>query len=106
MTKQLEEERIYFSFQLSGYSVSPREVRAEIQGRNLEAEAEAEAIDECCLLAFSPGLAQPACLYNLSRGATTYSELNPSCYLQENKSRKCPTGLVLGIIFMKFSLLK
>lgn len=79
--KQLEEERIYFSCQLSGDSVSPREVRAEVHGSNPEAEAKAEATDECCLLAFSPWLAQPACLYNLPRGATTHSELDPPLYL-------------------------
>lgn len=83
--KQFEEDRIYFNFQLSGDSVSPREVRAETQGRNLEAEAEAEATDECCLLAFSPWLAQPACLYNLPRGATIHSELNPPPYLSSVK---------------------
>lgn len=91
--KQLEEERIYFSFQLSGDSVSPREVRAEVQGRNLEAEAEAEATDECCLLTFSPRLAQLACLHNLARGATTQSELNHPPYLPSVKKMPHSLGL-------------
>jgi len=60
--KQLgEEERK--GFQLMGCSSSFREVRKEPkQGRDLEAGAEAEAMEGCCLLACFPWLAQPAFL--------------------------------------------
>lgn len=37
---------------------------AEAKGRNLEAGTEAEAMEECCRLAFSLGLAQSALLCN------------------------------------------
>lgn len=42
------------------YSSTLKEVRAERQGKHMEAGAEAEAMKECCLLAFSPLLTQPA----------------------------------------------
>jgi hypothetical protein len=38
-------------------------IRAGKQSRNLEVGTEAKAVDECCLLACSPWLAQPAFLY-------------------------------------------
>lgn len=42
-----------------------KEVRAEIQGRDLVARSEIEAMKEHCLLANSPWLTQPALLYSL-----------------------------------------
>lgn len=38
----------------------PEDKNSLTQGRNLEAGAEAEAMEECCLLACSPWSAQPA----------------------------------------------
>jgi hypothetical protein len=38
------------------HSPSSSKARAGVQGRNLEAGAEAEAMEEHCLLAYSPGL--------------------------------------------------
>jgi hypothetical protein len=49
-------EMVCFISQLSDQTLSLREVRAESQGRNLEVEAEAEVIEECSLLAYSPSL--------------------------------------------------
>ena len=49
--KQLGEERVCFSSWLS-----LREVKARTQGRNMKARTEAEAIEECGLLARSYGL--------------------------------------------------
>jgi hypothetical protein len=47
------EEKGYFSFQYPGHTPLLKEVRAETQGRNLEAETGVEAMEECCLLACS-----------------------------------------------------
>lgn len=44
--KHFGEERVYFSSVLSGHRPSLREVRARSQGRNLEAETKAEAMEE------------------------------------------------------------
>jgi hypothetical protein len=49
--------RIYFSSQLSGHTPLLIKVSIGTQGRNLEAGAEAEAMEECCLLACSVLLA-------------------------------------------------
>lgn len=46
------------------YSPSWREVRVEIQGRNLEADSNADTTDGCRLLTCSSWLAQPAFLCN------------------------------------------
>ena len=51
--KQLREERVYFSLQLPSQTLSLREIGARTQGRNLEAEADAETMEECCLLVSS-----------------------------------------------------
>lgn len=54
--KQLEEERVslglHFSIRKSGQELK--------QGRNLKAGTDVEAMEECCLLACSSWLAQPA----------------------------------------------
>lgn len=49
--KQLVGERIYFTFQ--PFNLLSREVRG-MQGRTLEAGTDAEAVEECSLLALSP----------------------------------------------------
>jgi hypothetical protein len=46
-------------FQLKASNHEGRSGKELIQGWNLEAEADAEAMEECCLLACSPQLAQP-----------------------------------------------
>lgn len=48
------EERVYFSLHFQVRLLPTKEVRTGTQGRDLEAETEAEAMEECCLLAFSP----------------------------------------------------
>ena len=55
--KQCGEKRIYYTLQLSGHTPSPREASAGTQGRNLDAETEAEAKGGCCLQACSPWVA-------------------------------------------------
>ena len=45
------------------HSPNMREARTGAPGRKLEAETEAEPIEECCLLACSPWLVGPAFLY-------------------------------------------
>jgi hypothetical protein len=60
--KQFGEERVYFSLQFSDHSPLEKEVKANTQGRTMEAGIEAEAMEECCLLTQSPWLAQPAFL--------------------------------------------
>lgn len=59
--KQFGEERVYFRLQHSAHSLI---VRARAEGRDLETEIEAKAMEECCLLAFSSWLAQSATFYN------------------------------------------
>lgn len=46
--------------QLSNHTPSLQGVRGRIQGRNQEAETEAEAMELCCLLACSSGFAHLA----------------------------------------------
>ena len=50
---------------ISSYSLQCiiQRIRAGTQVRNLEAEANAEAMEECCLLAYFTWLVQPAFLY-------------------------------------------
>jgi len=48
--KQLGEEVVCFSLQFSSHTPSLREVRAGTQGRNLEARAEGEGMDQHCFL--------------------------------------------------------
>jgi len=50
---QLIEENIYFVLQCSNHSLSLREGSVGTQCRNLEVGADAEAMDECSLLACS-----------------------------------------------------
>jgi hypothetical protein len=45
MTKNNSGEEVYFTVELSGHTLSLREVRAETQGRNLKAETEAEGAE-------------------------------------------------------------
>ena len=57
--KQLGEERVYFTHH--SYNSPTKAVRVEThKGRNLEAGADAEAMEGCCLLPCFPWLAQPA----------------------------------------------
>lgn len=66
--KQFGKERVYLSLQLS------------TQGRNLEIDTEAEAMEECCLLVSSLWLFQFALLYTpgpLDQGSTSHSNLGP-----------------------------
>ena len=51
-----------FGFQVIHLSL--REAKAGDQGRDMEAGAEADPMEECCLLAYSLWLAQLAFLYN------------------------------------------
>lgn len=55
--KQCGKKIIYFTLQLSGHTPSPKEASAGTQGRNLDAETEAEAKGGCCLQACSPWVA-------------------------------------------------
>jgi len=66
--------------QLTACSPSSVEVRAGAQGKNLEAGTDAETREECCLLACSSWLAQPAFLCNPeppAQNGTAYSGLGP-----------------------------
>ena len=58
--KHHEKERPISCYSL--LSIIRKEVRAEAQGRNLEAGADAEAMEGCCLLACFPWFAQLAFL--------------------------------------------
>lgn len=60
--KQLVEEKVYFSLQLSAHTPSQREARVGIQGRCPDPGVDAETTEECCFLACSLWLAQPAFL--------------------------------------------
>ena len=65
---------------------------------NLEAGTEAEATEECCLLACSPSLSQPG-FFNtaqdhLLRGGTLHTELGPPTSITNQE--KCPTHLPTG----------
>ena len=57
--------------------------------RNMEVGADAETLEEYCLLAFFPWLAQPT---NLPRDGTIHSRLGPptSISCQENSLQTCP----------------
>lgn len=46
------EEEMFIWFICDGHSLSLREAKAENQGRNMESGAEAEVIEDCCLLAY------------------------------------------------------
>lgn len=62
---------------ISAHSPSLREVRT---GSDLQAETEAEAMEECGLLTYFPRLSQPAFLFNrdpLPRGAPPHSGSGP-----------------------------
>lgn len=70
---QLGEERTVHHGRKSGQEFK--------QCRDLEPEAETQAIGECCLLTCSSLLAYPVFLWNpghLPRGSTTYSDLGHS----------------------------
>lgn len=74
--RQLGEERVCFSLQFSGHTLSQRENRAGTQGRNLKVGAEAETMEKYCLLACSPWLVQTVALQHpghLLRSDTTHS---------------------------------
>lgn len=60
--EQLGEERVYLTSGLSGSSSG--EPEQESKGRNLEAVAEVEAMEEVVLLACSPRLVPFAFLYS------------------------------------------
>jgi hypothetical protein len=57
--KQLQEERVNFSWQFSGHTLSPRGARARIQGRKREAGTEAEVSNACYLLTQPSVFSQP-----------------------------------------------
>jgi hypothetical protein len=57
MTKATLEERVYLA-----YTSASLFIIGQSQDWNLEAGADAEAIEGCCILACSPWLAQPALL--------------------------------------------
>jgi hypothetical protein len=62
------------------------------QGRNLEARADAEAMERCCFLACSPWLAQLAFLLS--------SEVTPP-FLYQSLIRKMPNRLLYSPILRK-----
>jgi hypothetical protein len=54
--KQVGEERVYSVYTSTLLFITKRKSRQELtQGRNLEAGADAEAMEGCCLLACFPG---------------------------------------------------
>lgn len=55
---------LFLFFHLTTCSLSFREARKGTQGRNLEARIEAEVMEQCCSLACSSWLAQPAFLWH------------------------------------------
>jgi hypothetical protein len=58
MTKRNLGKKVFISVYISLLQLDIKEVWA----RNLESDADAEAVEECCLLACSSWLAQPALL--------------------------------------------
>lgn len=46
------------------HSASLRQARIGTEGRNLDTRTEADPVEECCLLTYTPWLAQPTSLYN------------------------------------------
>lgn len=56
-------------FYLTACSPSWRQIKARTPDRNLEARAEAEATEECCLLTSSPWTAQSSFSFNLGPSA-------------------------------------
>jgi hypothetical protein len=58
--KQPAEKRVYFTHRSIEQLIRRRIELIGLIVRNLEAEADAEAMEGCCLLACSPWLAQPA----------------------------------------------
>lgn len=91
---QLKEEKVYLA------SKSQPTVKGS-QGRNVEAEAEAETTEECYLLVCYPWLARPTFLCTLgphAHGGTTLSGLQPSYTNYQSKKRPSDrsTGLSNG----------
>ena len=80
LQKHLHEEMIYFSLELC-CNWPPREVKAGSQSRDQEAGTEAEAMEECYLLAFCPWLAQPGIIISPRTTCPGVASLN---------SRLCP----------------
>ena len=84
-------------FHLTTYSPSLREVRAGTQGRNLEAGAKAESVEEHCFPAWIPWLAQFAFLSNPR--STTQGWHGPQwawpCHTNQ-WARKCSIDLPVG----------
>ena len=85
--KQLGEERVYFLLQLSGHIPPLTEVRAGTQ---------AEAVEECFVLACSPWISQPAFLHSsdhLSRVGTAHSALGSHQSLNEKMLNRLASRL-------------
>lgn len=63
MTKNNVEKKVFILITFPHHSLSSKEVRSEIQGRTLEAGADAESEVECWLPTGSSWLTQPASLH-------------------------------------------
>lgn len=64
------EQMVYFTLQVSGHMPLLREIRAGIEGRNLEKGTIADALKECCLLIHLLSLLSYATQDHMPRGVT------------------------------------
>ena len=74
--------------------ISRQDTKAGSQGRELKAGIEAEAIEECSLLAYSPWFALLAFLFDAGLGMALYT-MGQAFHIN-HQSIKCPTGLPIG----------
>lgn len=94
--KQLGEDMGYFVLQLPGHTHHMGSSGQDTQGRSLEAAAEAEAMEKCCLLTWFSWLAQPALLMptgHQHQWACVVHPQWPGPSQTNHSSSLCPTGL-------------
>lgn len=91
------EERVYFSFQLSGRRPSLREVREGTQDRTLVAGAGAGAMEEHCLLACSASILNTARAH-MPRDGTAYNGLDLPT-LVTNQENALRANLIEDVLF-------
>jgi hypothetical protein len=98
--KQVGKERKgVISLTFPYHSPSSKKSRQELnQGRNLEAGADAEDMEGCCLLAYSSWLAQSAFSWNPGSPAQVAPPTEKVWALPQSQIKKIPNRLVYSLI--------
>ena len=93
------ENRCLFPF------TSSREVRAVIQGRNLETGADAEDMEECCSMVWSSWLAQPIIAISIISSEVVLPKMSWIAH-SSHQLRKWETGCLQAGLMEAFSQLR